>query len=323
MNHSQTTDEWFVIVNPVAGQGRGLKDWPIISTLLTENNIDYKARFTLRKHHATELAFWAINNGYRQIVVVGGDGTIHEVVCGVFYQKLIKPSQCVLAVIPVGTGNDLIKMFGIATSYSESIKAIVNGYSFMQDVGQMSFYESKVNQVRYMANSSSIGFSAAVCRKFNTLREKGYYGKALYAWAALLMAFRYKNRRASVILDGKTVFCNELFSIAISIGKYTGGGMSQTPYAIADDGLFDVTIVPKKNRFRLFTRFKALYTGNIYNITGISMYRAKHVQIISELETELEIDGESTYCSDFDFNIQSRSIRVIVSEKFLKESNIF
>ena len=80
------TSKWFAIVNPVAGSGKGLEDWPLISKLLRESNLMPDYVFTERKYHAIELAVEAVNKGYRKIIVVGGDGTIHEVVNGLFIQ---------------------------------------------------------------------------------------------------------------------------------------------------------------------------------------------------------------------------------------------
>lgn len=131
----EQTDKWFAIVNPVAGSGRGLADWPLISKMLRDNRIVPEYAFTERKYHAIELAVEAVNNGFRKIIVVGGDGTIHEVVNGLFIQKAVPTQDVLLSVIAVGTGNDWIRMFGIPRKYSEAIRAIVEGHSFLQDVG--------------------------------------------------------------------------------------------------------------------------------------------------------------------------------------------
>ena len=69
----EIADKWFAIVNPVAGSGRGLTDWPLISRLLRERHIVPEYVFTERKYHAIELAVEAVNNGFRKIIVVGGD----------------------------------------------------------------------------------------------------------------------------------------------------------------------------------------------------------------------------------------------------------
>ena len=71
----ENTEKWFAIVNPVAGSGRGLTDWPQISKLLRDHHIVPEYAFTERKYHAIELAVEAVNNGFRKIIVVGGDGT--------------------------------------------------------------------------------------------------------------------------------------------------------------------------------------------------------------------------------------------------------
>ena len=148
----ENADKWFAIVNPVAGSGRGLADWPQISKLLRDNHIVPEYAFTERKYHAIELAVEAVNNGFRKLIVVGGDGTIHEAVNGLFIQKAVPTQDVLLSVIAVGTGNDWIRMFGIPRKYSEAIRAIVEGHSFLQDVGMISYYQSSYRQTRYMAN---------------------------------------------------------------------------------------------------------------------------------------------------------------------------
>ena len=156
----ENTEKWFAIVNPVAGSGRGLTDWPQISKLLRDHHIVPEYAFTERKYHAIELAVEAVNNGFRKIIVVGGDGTIHEVVNGLFIQKVVPTQDVLLSVIAVGTGNDWIRMFGIPRKYSEAIRAIVEGHSFLQDVGKISYYQSSYKQTRYMANVAGVGFDA-------------------------------------------------------------------------------------------------------------------------------------------------------------------
>ena len=74
---------------------------------------------------AIELAVAAVNNGYRKIMAVGGDGTMHEVVNGIFIQKTVPTTEVLVAAISVGTGNDWTRMYGIPRQYAEAIQAIV------------------------------------------------------------------------------------------------------------------------------------------------------------------------------------------------------
>ena len=83
----QTVDKWMVIVNPNAGVGKGKKDWDKINELLNENEIQFETVFTKHKEHAIALTTKFIKKGYRKFIVTGGDGTLNEVVNGIFIQK--------------------------------------------------------------------------------------------------------------------------------------------------------------------------------------------------------------------------------------------
>ena len=160
--------KWVVIVNPVAGDGRGLDDFPQISKLLREQEIDYEPLFTEHKYHATELTVSAVKQGCRHLIVVGGDGTLHEVVNGLFIQQEVDPKEVLLAVIAVGTGNDWVRTVGIPARYSEAIRAIKEENRFLQDVGVVSYEESLYRQSRYMANVAGAGLDALVVKRSAT-----------------------------------------------------------------------------------------------------------------------------------------------------------
>ncbi len=315
----ETSDKWFAIVNPVAGYGRGLDHWPLISKLLRDNRIIPEYAFTERRYHATELVVEAIASGFRKFIVVGGDGTIHEVVNGLFIQQTVPTSDVLLAVIAVGTGNDWIRMFGIPRKYSEAIKAIVAGHSFLQDVGKVSYTESNFRQSRYMANVAGVGFDAYVNRRYNHLKESGRRGSWLYIWSTFKAVLRYRSTGVKIWVDGRLAVNNLVYSATIGIGKYNGGGMIQMPQAVADDGLFDLTTIRRISRLGVLRRFKSLYNGKIYRTRRISLDRGRHIRIESSPEIAVEIDGEAMGYSPFEFEIMDRAVRVVVSESFLRE----
>lgn len=312
-------DKWFAIVNPVAGSGKGLTDWPQISKLLRDSHIIPEYVFTEHKYHAIELAVEAVNKGYRRIIVVGGDGTIHEVVNGLYIQKDVAPESVMIAVIAVGTGNDWIRMFGIPRKYSEAIKAITAGHSFLQDVGIISYHKSSYKQNRYMANVAGIGFDAFVNRHYNHLKEKGRRNKWLYVWSAFKAVLQYSSTGVKIWIDDQLVVNDLVYSSTIGIGKYNGGGMIQMPDAIADDGLFDVTVIRRVSRFGVLRRFKSLYNGKIYKNSMITLYRGRKIKIESSPEIAVEVDGEALGYSPFEFEMIDRGVRVIVTERFLND----
>lgn len=308
---------WFVIINPVAGSGNGLSDWPTISKLLRDNNIVHEYAFTEHQYHATELAVESIKKGYRQIIVVGGDGTIHEVVNGLFIQEICPSKEVLISVIAVGTGNDWIRMFGIPRKYSEAIKAIVAGHYFLQDIGRISYHNASYKQTRYMANVAGIGFDAYVNKQYNHLKQEGKYSRWLYIWCAIKAVMAYSATGVKIYIDQKLVINDLVYSGTIGIGKYNGGGMIQNPNAVADDGLFDVTVIRKLSKIRIFRHFNALYNGRIFNVPKVILARGRNIRIESSPEIAVEVDGEALGYSPFEFDIIDKAIKVVVSEKFL------
>lgn len=313
------TDRWFVIVNPVAGSGRGLIDFPQISKLLRNDDIRHDAVFTEHKHHATELTVTAANQGYRKIIVIGGDGTLNEVVNGLFIQKTVEPREILLAVIAVGTGNDWVRTFGIPQHYSEAIRAIREERSFLQDVGTVTYTESHYTQTRYMANVAGLGFDAHVISTFNHLKIKGYKGGWMYLYSILKSYFRYKSSGARIWVDDEVVFNDLMFSLAIGICKYNGGGVQQLPNALADDGLLDLTIIRPVHWWHIVFRLKKLFNGDIYQIGHVIHAQGRKVRIEAAPSIQLETDGELMGGTPVEVNIRQRAIRVVVTREFLGE----
>ena len=310
--------KWFVVVNPISGSGKGLDDFPLISKLLRDNGIKSEAVFTEHKCHATELTVSAINSGYRHIIVVGGDGTLHEVVNGLFIQKSIEPSDVTIAVIAVGTGNDWIRMFGIPTRYSEAIRAIKEGYTFLQDVAAVEYEEARYRQVRYTANVAGVGFDAAVIERLQHMRASGCQGKSTYLRALVRTFFRYKPTGVKVWVDDRLIYNNLLLSMAIGVGKYNGGGIQQLPEAVADDGLLDLTIIRPLHWWNIIFRLKRLFNGNIYTIGHVLHAKGRNIRIESSPEIQLEVDGELYGHSPIEVRNVHRDVRVIVNRSFLK-----
>lgn len=305
-----------VIVNPKAGSGRGLKDWPIISNQMYNSNLHFTCLFTEHKYHAVELTVKAINDGFRNIVAVGGDGTIHEVVNGIFIQKCVPTTDISLAVIPAGTGNDWIRMFGISKTYSEAVRSLVEKRTVLQDVGKVEFYETRVKHTRYMANVAGLGYDAVVNLKYNDLKDDGKYGRGLYLRSTFNTFLGYTAKKFRIKTDGELFYEGMVFSGAVGIGKYNGGGMQQTPNAEIDDGLMDLTIIKKISKLRIVRNFKLLYSGNIYSIPKVLHTQTKKIEIETWPETRIEIDGEAVGTSPFVFELVPQCIRVVVGSNY-------
>ena len=309
-------EKWFVIVNPVAGGGRGLDHFPLISRLLREAGVHAEPVFTEHKFHAVELTVTAVKEGYRHIIVVGGDGTLHEVVNGLFIQQEVTPSEVLLAMIPVGTGNDWARSFGTSNRYQDAVRNIVEGEAFLQDVGQVSYEESQYRQTRYVANVAGVGFDAHVIRQISHQEKRGFTRRWHYTINLLRSYFGYKPTGIKIWVDDKRVFNGLVFSIALGICKYNGGGIQQLPDAVADDGMWDVTLVKPIHIWHVLFRLKYLYNGGIYRIGHVRHARGSKIRIESTPEVSLEADGELLGETPLEFSILPRAIRVVVSKEF-------
>lgn len=312
--------KWFVIVNPVAGNGRGLDDFPEISKLLREEGIRYEPVFTEHKYHATELTVSAVKQGYRHIIVVGGDGTLHEVVNGLFIQQEIDPKEVLLAVIAVGTGNDWVRTVGIPANHREAIRAIAEENRFLQDVGVVSYEEAHYRQTRYMANVAGAGFDAVVVKRVSHLREKHRLRSWSYTWSLIRTYFGYKSTGVKVWIDDRRVYNDLLLSIAIGICKYNGGGVQQLPEAVANDGLLDISLIRPIHFWHILFRFHYLFNGGIYRIRHVLQERGRKVRIESSPEILLEVDGELLGHTPLEFSVLHQAISTVVSRDFLEQN---
>ena len=314
MNSSEIKQEWLVIVNPNAGKAKGKKDWTKIASLLQLYNISFKAFFTITCRHAIVLTHEGISAGFRKIIAIGGDGTMNEVVNGVFTQSVCDTKEISLAMITVGTGNDWGKLFGIPIDYEEAVKIIKEYKIRLQDTGIVYYYHGINRESRYFLNIAGIGFDALVVKRTNTQREKGYKGKLIYFINLLRSLMLYRYTETSVEIDG-TKILDDIFTISIGIGRYSGGGMMQTPRAIPDDGLFDITVISKMTKGDIILSLKMLYDGTILEHPRINGYKGKDIIIDSDPLIHLEADGESLGHSPIELKILPKSVH-IVYDKF-------
>ena len=310
MNIVTRNDEWLAIVNPNAGFGKGKKDWNKISLILNKYGLKVSVLFTERKLHAIELTKDGIEAGYRNIIAIGGDGTMNEVVNGVFSQTNCQTKDVNVGMIPVGSGNDWGKMFGIPKDYEHSIKIIKEKKVFLHDTGLITYTKDGEKKCRYFINIAGLGFDANVTKRTNNQKEKGNSGKAIYFYNLLKSLAGYRNIKTEIEIDGQKSI-NETFTISIGIGRYSGGGMMQTPHAIPDDGLFDITVIKKMSRAEIIWNLKKLYDGTILTHPKINGYTGKTIKINSDQPVYIEADGESLGHSPVELKIMPKSINII------------
>lgn len=107
------SNRWFVIINPTSGNGSSKRKWPRIKALLNAEYFDFDYAFTEYENHSVLLVQIAVKQGFKKIISVGGDGTLHNIINGIQRQNTVNSSYIQIGVIPIGTGNDWIKTYNI------------------------------------------------------------------------------------------------------------------------------------------------------------------------------------------------------------------
>lgn len=300
------------MVNPNAGVKKCEKDWNKISTLLKKNDIDFTPVFTQKRDDAIAITQDYIEKGYRNIISIGGDGTLHEIVNGIFRQKTVDTKAITVAVISVGTGNDWGRTFSIPGDYNKSIQLIKKYQTFVQDVGMVTFACNGCTNYRYFVNMAGLGFDGLVAKKTNADKDLGNANAFVYLKNIFSSLFTFQSVPTRIVVDN-TEINHHIFSMGVGIGQYNGGGMKQAPNAIPDDGLFDLTLIKDMSKWSVIANVNRLYNGTIGKHKKVEMLKGRHIVIEPKTTVLLEVDGESIGESPFTFTIIPQSLRVVVN----------
>ena len=315
---------WFAVLNVYAASKQAVKRWTKAEKRLKDRGVVYHGNRTGRSGNAMEITFDACMAGYRKFVAVGGDGTIHDVLNGIaaFVDwatengSNIHLSEFTLGAIPVGSGNDWIKSIAVPKDVADAVDVLMDGTLKRQDVVRVSLIGHQQRELSrtYMANIGGIGIDARVCEKVNALKKKGKRGRILYVTSLMESIMQRKPKMAKVICDGKTVFDGAYFSMAFGVGKYSGGGMRQTPEAVLDDGLLDMTIIPELPMRRIAREAPRLFTGSFLKVPELVTSKSKTITVLpygpAELEL-VEVDGEVVGRGSVQFQVLDGQINIM------------
>ncbi len=298
---------WFIIVNPSSGNRNTSQQWEEIQQLLNTKKIDFSFVFTQFSKHEIELVDKAILDGFRNIISIGGDGTLHHVVNGIMRQRYVKTSDITIAVIPQGTGNDWIKTYNIPNDVEKAIEIISKKKTILQDIGVL---ETENKTVSYFNNVAGLGYDGYIVNKLKTLKRFGSIAYLLSGLAGLLL---YKKSVFKIIFDDKILETNCLMTI-FGLCKFSGGGMQFTKDVNSTDGLFDITIAKNLNFFDLVFNLPKLYSGKIVDHKKIETYKTKEITVIPQTTKPfIQADGELIGTGKVSVKIIEKAINFIVN----------
>jgi YegS/Rv2252/BmrU family lipid kinase len=303
---------WCFIVNPAGGGGWVKKRWPDLAKQLQSAGVEFEARFTKHPWHAAELVAEAIAQGFRQVVAVGGDGTAHEVVNGIFSQKTCPPEEVTFALLPVGTGNDWVKTHHIPRNFSRWLTCFQKGRTTFQDIGSLTFQSGGETQHRFFLNVAGLSYDGYVVKK--TSEQSARLPSAIhYMWAMVRYLFAFRLPPARVIFDEKKLE-GKFYTINIGICRYSGGGMQLVPQAVTDDGRLALTVARKIPKLMVLLSSPLFYLGKIGWHPQASLFTTEKVEVepLSEMPVYVEADGEYLGEAPVRVEVLKRKLKIVV-----------
>jgi YegS/Rv2252/BmrU family lipid kinase len=236
------------------------------------------------------------------LVVVGGDGTVSEVVNGV------AGTGREIALLSSGTGEDFGRTHGIPERLEDAVRTVLDGETKTIDVGRV---DCEGCESRYFANVGSVGMSGAVARRANAM-TKALGGKATFFYALTREFLAWQNTVVAVELDGGVQREGRLHDVIVANGNFHGGGMKLAPDAAQDDGLFDVVTIGDVNKLDFLTTAPKLYSGRYLSHPKVELLRSSTVVIEAAEPLPLEVDGEPIGTTPARFEVVPGALRLRV-----------
>ena len=272
-----------IIFNPAANLGQAKHHRPSLEIALKEANIEYELLETLRPNHATEEARRASAEQFSVVVVVGGDGTVHEVINGLLSADLNHPLP--LAIFPMGTGNDLSDMAKLPHQLPRFIEMLTDGRTRQIDIGRIEYDGNS----RYFGNNCALAMEALITIETNALTN--LRGKLRYLVGVIKGLRKLKPWQLDIEWNGGSQ-SGATYLLSICNTPRTGSSFLMSPNAKLDDGLFDVVLIPQIPMTLVLQLLPRFFNGSHLQHPLVHHFRTDTLQINSRPSTPIHADGE-------------------------------
>jgi diacylglycerol kinase (ATP) len=289
------------LVNPAADNGAVGRDWPALQHEAALRGLRGEALLSNGPGRLTQLARDAVSQGATLLCVVGGDGSLNEVVNGVAGAEGVE-----VAVLPRGTGMDFGRTYGIPQKWGDALDVAVDGRTRTIDVGRVEFHGGE----RCFANVASAGMSGAVAQRANSM-SKALGGRATFFYALTRVFLSWRNSEVTVELDDETR-SGPMHDVVVANGQWHGGAMWLAPEAQPDDGLFDVLLIGDIDKLDFATTAPKIYRGKHLSHPKVDLLRSRTVRVDGPVPLPIELDGEQVGTTPAYFEVLPRALRVRV-----------
>lgn len=294
-----------LIFNPAAGQRDMTGELHQVVAYLESQGWDVTLRRTFGSGDATTYAREAVANGYDIAIAAGGDGTLGQVATG------LAGSDCILGVLPVGTGNVWAHMLGLPqwsplsrTTLLDAARVLVEGEVYLIDLGK--------TRDRHFVLWAGSGFDAQIAQGVEPHREiRRNLGNLTYYVALITLGFGLRGTRMTVVIDGRAMRQRALMVLVANAQLY-GPIVRLAPQARLDDGILDVYVFKGDNLLDALRHIVSVLTGRHHRDPKVETYRARRVEVRTDKPLPVHLDGEPAGYTPISITIAPRALRVIV-----------
>lgn len=291
----------FVVINPEAGGGRTRRLWPSLRDRLSRLGFDFDFAETTGPGTASNLAKRAVEEGWRLVVAVGGDGTVNEVVNGL--TDATGRARASLGAVLTGRGRDTCRNIGLPVNPEEAAQRIVAGEEVTLDLGAAEWEDGRR---RYFLNAAGAGLDGAVAERTQRGSNRGRFSYPLALLQALLV---HRPGPAKVCLDGQPLWSGPTTAAVVANGRYYGGGMKIAPAADTADGRLDLIVLRNAGRLELLCWLPAVYRGKHLRNPKVTVHRGHTISVEATPPLPVHLDGEIAGKTPVRFSVRPKALR--------------
>lgn len=300
-----------IVANPAAGRSTDPERWSQIVAKLRQKFPTAHLRSTQGPGDERSAVAELLALPVDQLVVAGGDGTLHQVVDALLSSPLSAPKRPPLGIVPLGSGNDFARGLGVPLAPFEAIRALEQAQEVAVDVGRLTFLGETPTRSIHWLNQCYLGFGAAVVDR--VARGSRPADQSAYLKSALRELWHARPRRYSLSSDDRPAEEIDAMNLLVTNGRYSGSGMLSSPRADPTDGILEVVMVRPVGRFRLLTGLRRFRAGTHLELPEVGSWQVRSLVVRSESRTELvEADGDIVGRLPARYEVVPGAMRVLV-----------
>lgn len=300
---------YIFIINPTAGSGKAKQIFNRLKSTETFYKLNSKSYVTAYPGHAEQLIgnlVHKLSYEIKAIVIIGGDGTIHEVING------LGDRDIPIAYIPSGSGNDFARGAGLI---DDPEKILIDLYENKQQIPYwLGHYHAK-EESRFFVNCLGLGFDAAVAKRANRSRfkkicNKLHIGKLVYVMALVQELIAFKPVNMTLQVDREMHHFHRCLFISVNNHPYFGGGMKINPLAINNGDTLSILIIDSISKWKVLALFGTVFTGKHLKFKEVKVLKGKEIIISSEVPIMFQSDGETSTTNKVSISTRCKPIKV-------------